>query len=76
MGKVTYKEREVYDAIVEYMQREGYSPCIRELCNICDISAPSTVHKILMSLTAQGVIVSKGKRQIKLVGYELVKARG
>ena len=72
---MTYKEQEVYDAIVEYMQREGYSPCIRELCDICDISAPSSVHKILMSLTAKGVIVSRGKRQIKLVGYDLIKTR-
>ena len=75
MGKMTYKEQEVYDAIVEYMQREGYSPCIRELCDICDISAPSSVHKILMSLTEKGVIVSRGKRQIKLVGYDLIKTR-
>ena len=73
MAKLTYKEQEVYDAIVEYMQDKGYSPCIRELCDICDISAPSSVHSILMSLTGKGVIVSRGKRQIKLVGYKLVK---
>lgn len=49
------KRREkVYIAIVNYQQEHGYSPTIRELCDLVGLKSTSTVHVHVQKLIQEG----------------------
>lgn len=54
--KLTKKQQEVYDYLVDYIQREGYPPSIREMCKGLGIRSTSTIHGHLAKIEAKGYI--------------------
>ncbi|MDD2580101.1 MAG: transcriptional repressor LexA [Eubacteriales bacterium] len=54
----------IYDFIVEYIQREGYPPAVRDICNGVGIKSTSTIHGHLKRLQESGRIeYTAGKRR-------------
>ncbi|HHX37954.1 MAG TPA: transcriptional repressor LexA [Clostridiaceae bacterium] len=59
----------VFTYICEYINKRGYAPSVRDICNGCDIGSTSTVHGYLKDLEKQERIrYASGKRRaIQLV---------
>lgn len=54
----------VYKAIKIFIDRNGYSPSIREICGMCGLSSPATVWYHLKRLKDKGFIdYKKGKNR-------------
>ena len=72
---MTAKDYEVYDFIVDYVQKNGYAPSIREIANGTGKISTSIIKERLWNLENGGLIQTKpmSPRAIKLVGYKLVK---
>ena len=49
----------VYQAIKDYIEQYGYSPSIRELCEITGKRSPATIHTHLINLHDLGYIEYK-----------------
>lgn len=43
-------EKKVYNAIVEFINKNKYSPTVRELCKMTNIYSPASVHYHLRNL--------------------------
>lgn len=73
-SKMSAPTKDVYDYIIQYMQRFGYPPTIREMSESCATSAASVVN-CLVELQQSGYITrSKGKpRSIHLLKYGFVE---
>ena len=56
MEKLTDKQEIVLDIIKGYIQEHGYSPTIRELCEIVGVNSPATMHYHLKRLKKKGYI--------------------
>ena len=50
------KEQAIYDYITETIEREGYSPTVRDIQNALGIKSTSTVHAYLSRLEEKGMI--------------------
>ena len=50
MEELTNQQQIVFDAIVEYIEKWGYSPTIRELCELTGKNSPGTIHATLKIL--------------------------
>lgn len=72
--KVSNKER-VYDFITGYIQENGFSPSIKEICIGTDLKSISSVYNHLLKLEDEGRIQMKRNtpRAIKITGYAYVK---
>lgn len=44
------RKEKIFLTIQDYIKEKGYSPSIRELCVLCDISSTSTVFSYLQKL--------------------------
>lgn len=76
IGQVQIKTREmVYNFLVEFIKKNGYSPSIREICAGTYLGSTASVYHHLVTLKLMGVIDMKENvtRSIRLVGYELRK---
>ncbi len=69
--------RKIYDFLIEFITKNGYSPSIREICSGTNIKSTSTVHHHLLVLEKMGLIRTKmnKSRTISVVGYKFVKVR-
>ncbi len=54
--KVSAKQQQIYDFIVEFTSAHGYPPSVREICAAVDLKSPSTVHSHLKTLSTLGYI--------------------
>lgn len=54
--KLTKKQQQVYDYLVDFTQREGFPPSIREMCKGLGVRSTSTVHGHLEKLEEKGYI--------------------
>lgn len=65
----------IYNVLVEFMQKNGYAPSMREICAGTYLSSTSSVYSHLVTLEDEGKIQIKKKsnRAIKIIGYEFVK---
>ncbi|MBR5514863.1 MAG: transcriptional repressor LexA [Clostridia bacterium] len=70
MQPLTAKEQKVYDYIFETINREGFSPSIRDIQMNVGIKSTSTVHAYLSKLEEKGYINKEGKksRSVRLGG--------
>lgn len=57
---LTTKESIVLEAIVNYIEINGFSPSIREMCELVGLKSTSTVHNHLTNLENKGYIERKG----------------
>ena len=59
---ITEKQRKILDAIISYETKYRVSPSIREICTICGLKSPSTVHAHLLTLESKGYLVRYNKQ--------------
>ena len=75
MKKLSPKQQQIYDYIIDFAARHGYPPTVREICRDLQIkSTSSTVHFHLKGLEAAGLITkAEGKtRSITVCGAQHV----
>ena len=80
---LTRRQREVFDFIREYLEREGYAPSLEEIGLRFGLSSVATVHKHVQNLVEKGLLrkawnrsrsleivdpASTGAREIPLLG--------
>ena len=53
---ITRRQRQVYDFISEFVQRNGYSPSFEEIGQGLDLSSLATVHKHISNLEKKGLL--------------------
>jgi repressor LexA len=53
---LTGRQRAILDYIVEALEKRGFPPAVREICEAVGLSSPSTVHAHLGSLEDRGYI--------------------
>lgn len=63
----------VYNYIIEYMEKNQYSPSIRDICEGVGLSSTSSVHAHLRTLHKEGLIKLEGVRRIAVAGYQFCK---
>lgn len=70
---MTTRQDEIYKFIREHIQKQGYPPTVREICQGCSISSTSTVGYHLQKLEDKGFIkrLYGSSRAIRLVGYRV-----
>ena len=70
MAKLTAKQKQIYDYILEFTAQQGYPPSVREIGAAVGLKSPSTVHFHIKGLEEAGVLVkAEGKtRAITLPG--------
>ena len=70
MAKLTAKQQQIYDYILQFTNQHGYPPSVREIGAAVGLKSPSTVHFHMKGLEEAGVIVkAEGKtRAISLPG--------
>lgn len=72
MKRLTPKQQEIYDYIIEFQAEHGYPPSVREIGDHVGLKSPSTVHFHLKGMEAAGYILkAEGKtRAITVVHPE------
>ena len=53
---MTEKDKEMYNIIMLYIAQKGFSPTVRELCEMSGVRSTSTVHNRLKKLERLGKI--------------------
>ena len=56
LDKLTPRERDVYDYILEAIRRDGFAPSVRDICTALDMKSTSTVHHYIRRLEEKGYI--------------------
>jgi len=56
MAELSGMQKKIYEYIAQCIQRQGYPPSVREICEAVDLKSPSTVHFHLKNLVEAGVI--------------------
>lgn len=77
MAITLYKrQRQIYDFISQYIQKNGFSPTLKEMAEAIGVSSLATVHEHLQALEKKGVIKKTDgqTRSIELVDRTFVTA--
>jgi repressor LexA len=53
---LTDRQQEIWDFVVEYVDRHGYPPTVREIGEAVGLASPSTVHAHLANLERAGLL--------------------
>jgi repressor LexA len=53
---LTGRQQEIWDFLVEYVERHGYPPTVREIGEAVGLASPSTVHAHLANLERAGML--------------------
>lgn len=56
MEKLTKKQTEILDILKKFVAKNGYSPTIRELCEICNLRSPATMFVHIKKLHEKGYL--------------------
>lgn len=68
---MTKKQKIIYDVIQEFMEINGYSPSIRELCKIVGLNSSATMWVHLKKMKAKGVLNYQEGQARTIVLYKL-----
>ncbi|MCB6288568.1 LexA repressor [[Clostridium] scindens] len=70
--------QKIYDFLVSFITKNGYSPTIREISDGTGLKSTATIYRHLMVLEQMGMIHLKDNktRAISLVGYEFKRVGG
>jgi repressor LexA len=73
-GELTGRQREIWSFLVDYVDRHGYPPTVREIGGAVGLASPSTVHAHLANLERAGLLRRDPTkpRALELVGREKV----
>jgi repressor LexA len=68
---LTGRQQEIWDFLVEYVDRHGYPPTVREIGEAVGLASPSTVHAHLANLERAGFLrrVPTKPRALELTGH-------
>jgi repressor LexA len=68
---LTERQREIWDFVVGYVDRQGYPPTVREIGAAVGLASPSTVHAHLANLERAGLLRRDPTkpRALELVGH-------
>jgi len=66
--KLTERQKKVLKAIQEFILEHGYSPTIRQLGKLLNITYPSAVFKHILSLEKKGYLERK-RGEVRLTGF-------
>lgn len=69
-------KQRVLEAVILFFKKHGYSPTIREICDLTGLTSTSSVHYHISRLVAEGKLNIgdyKSSRTITVPGYEFVK---
>ena len=77
-AELTGRQREIWSFLVEYVDRHGYPPTVREIGEAVGLASPSTVHAHLANLERAGLLRRDPTkpRALELVGRHKGEARG
>jgi repressor LexA len=69
---LTGRQQEIWDFLVDYVDRHGYPPTVREIGEAVGLASPSTVHAHLANLERAGLLKRDPTkpRAVELVGRE------
>jgi repressor LexA len=71
------KSQQVYDFIQNFIQENGYSPSVREICKACDIKSTASAFIYMNELADKGLVskhkVGENKRRTITVKQNVVK---
>ena len=73
-GRLTDRQRKVFDFIRDHIEDKGWPPTVREIGNHMGIASPNGVKAHLLALEKKGWIefgTAHMSRCIRLVGYRL-----
>jgi repressor LexA len=70
--ELTGRQREIWSFLVDYVDRQGYPPTVREIGEAVGLASPSTVHAHLANLERAGLLRRDPTkpRALELVGRE------
>jgi repressor LexA len=70
--ELTARQREIWSFVLEYVDRHGYPPTVREIGEAVGLASPSTVHAHLANLERAGLLRRDPTkpRALELVGRE------
>ena len=73
---LTGRQQEIWDFLVDYVDRHGYPPTVREIGDAVGLASPSTVHAHLANLERAGLLKRDPTkpRALELVGRERAAA--
>ena len=71
-AELTGRQREIWNFVVDYVDRHGYPPTVREIGSAVGLASPSTVHAHLANLERAGLLRRDPTkpRALELVGRE------
>jgi repressor LexA len=71
-AELTGRQREIWSFVVDYVDRHGYPPTVREIGGAVGLASPSTVHAHLANLERAGLLRRDPTkpRALELVGRE------
>jgi repressor LexA len=71
-AELTGRQREIWSFLVDYVDRHGYPPTVREIGGAVGLASPSTVHAHLANLERAGLLRRDPTkpRALELVGRE------
>ena len=74
---LTKRQKEIYDFLREYLEREGYAPSLEEIGAHFGLSSVATVHKHVQNLVAKGLLRKtwNRSRSIEIIEAESAAAR-
>jgi repressor LexA len=74
-AELTGRQREIWSFLVEYVDRHGYPPTVREIGGAVGLASPSTVHAHLANLERAGLLRRDPTkpRALELVGRGTAK---
>ncbi len=52
----TQRQKEIYDYIVSFIDRQGYEPSYQQIARYCNVSSKATIAKHISALEKQGLI--------------------
>jgi repressor LexA len=70
--ELTGRQQEIWDFLVDYLDRHGYPPTVREIGEAVGLASPSTVHAHLANLERAGLLRRDPTkpRALELIGRE------
>jgi len=76
-AELTGRQREIWSFLVDYVDRVGYPPTVREIGEAVGLASPSTVHAHLANLERAGLLRRDPTkpRALELVGREKAAAQ-
>ncbi len=56
MEQLSKRQNDVFQYIKSYIDKQGYAPCVRDICNALNLKSTSTAHAHLTKLERKGYI--------------------